>query len=185
MGRDCGPDNALDGFFLVHLQLPEAPVRAAVHAPRWGLVKVNPNLYENGRSFEFAGDVERAGLGPRESTLQLCPSKASIGTSYYEPGHGGTPTLWKENSKLDCTTGARLCLQATRRAADAPRPFRERRGGALREVGPALLELEAAGGGGSHSDVRRRVLRRLAPRFAEAAVEKGAGAEERDEVDDA
>ena len=54
------------------------------------------------------------------------------------------------------------------------------------KVGPALLEsLEAAGGGDSHSDGYRRVLRRLAPRFAEAVNSLKRPDGELDEVADA
>ncbi len=196
----AGPqDTPYDGFlFWFDLQLPESypSEPPAMHYHAWGLSeRLNPNLYENGKvCLSLLGTWSGPGWDPESSTLlQLLVSVQGlvlVDKPYYnEPGHERhadtvegeqQARLYNENARL-------LSLQATTAACRRPpRPFRGVVAAHFAKVGPALLEsLEAAGGGDSHSDGYRRVLRRLAPRFAEAVNSLKRPDGELDEVDDA
>ena len=108
---------------------------------------------------------------------------------YNEPGHErhADTVEGEQQARLYNENARFLSLQATTAACRRPpRPFRGVVQQHFARVGPALLEsLEAAGGGDSHSDGYRRVLRRLAPRFAEAVNSLKRPDGELDEVDDA
>ena len=188
-----------DGFlFWFDLQLPETypSEPPSMHYHAWGLSeRLNPNLYENGKvCLSLLGTWSGPGWDPESSTLlQLLVSVQGlvlVDKPYYnEPGHERhadtvegeqQARLYNENARL-------LSLQATTAACRRPpRPFRGVVAAHFARVGPALLEtLEAAGGGDSHSDGDRRVLRRLAPRFAEAVNSLKRPDGELDEVEDA